>query len=132
MWFGVCNATTSHHISRDLALHGISCHKQRLIRLLAKLASKHFTGFLFFVSREVLHGVGADGVGVKFPILAVNCSCSPLSSEKREENSRNGKVPPTPSAATPLRTSQVRIGKWSCIRHCTTKASDDRMRLSKC
>ena len=29
-------------------------------------------------SREVLHGVGADGVGVKFPIFAVNCCCLPL------------------------------------------------------
>ena len=29
--------------------------------------------------REVLHGVGADGVGAKFPIFAVNCCCLPLS-----------------------------------------------------
>ena len=28
--------------------------------------------------REVLHGVGADGVGVKFPIFAVNCCCLPF------------------------------------------------------
>ena len=89
--------------------------------------------------REVAHGVGADGVGVKFPFFAVNCSCSPLSSsrmrekrrktkkngekrrktkkneEKRKKtkkrrktkkNVKNGKIPPTPSTPTPLRTSQ--------------------------
>ena len=32
--------------------------------------------------REVLHGVGADGVRVKFPISAGNCSRFPLSSER--------------------------------------------------
>ena len=31
----------------------------------------------------ILHGVGADGVGVKFPIFAVNCCCLPLSMEKQ-------------------------------------------------
>ena len=30
------------------------------------------------IAREALHGVGADGVGVKFPIFAVNCCCLPL------------------------------------------------------
>ena len=29
---------------------------------------------IFTSTREVLHGVGADGVGVKFPSFAVNCS----------------------------------------------------------
>ena len=81
-------------------------------------------------------GVGADGVGVKFPIFPVNCSRLPLSrrigekknkekrrkakkSEEKNEkenekkrrktkkkNEKNGKVPPTPSTPTPLRTSQ--------------------------
>ena len=40
------------------------------------------------IVREVLHGVGADGVGVKFPILAVNCSLLPLSSERIREKRR--------------------------------------------
>ena len=30
------------------------------------------------LKREVLNGVGADGVGVKFPIFPVNCSYLPL------------------------------------------------------
>ena len=29
--------------------------------------------------REILNGVSADGVGVKFPIVLVNCSCLPWS-----------------------------------------------------
>ena len=35
------------------------------------------------IDREVLHGVGADGVGVKFPIFAVNCCCLPLFPRRR-------------------------------------------------
>ena len=31
-----------------------------------------------FVVQEVLNGVGADGVGVEFPMLPVNCSYLPL------------------------------------------------------
>ena len=34
---------------------------------------------------EVLHGVGADGVGVKFPTSAVNCCCLPLSFRRKNE-----------------------------------------------
>ena len=78
--------------------------------------------------REVLHGVGADGVGVKFPIFAVKCCCLPLSFRRSREKRRKrgkmrrkrgkmrrkrgkmrkkkGKITPTPSAPTPLRTSQ--------------------------
>ena len=80
--------------------------------------------------REVLNGVGADGVGVKFPILyrkiAVVCSCprrmrrkakknkkeakkNDENEEKRRQTTKNeinGKIPPTPSTPTPLRTSQ--------------------------
>ena len=41
--------------------------------------------------REVLHGVGADGVGVKFPFFAVNfavvCPC-PLGEEEKSEKKR--------------------------------------------
>ena len=33
----------------------------------------------FQICREVLNGVGADGVGVKIPIFPVNCSYLPLS-----------------------------------------------------
>ena len=61
---------------------------------------------------EVLHRVGADGVGVKFPIFAVNCCCLPLSFGRRREKRRKnpkkakksekmrkkkGKITPTPS-----------------------------------
>ena len=41
--------------------------------------------------REVLHGVGADGVGVKFPIFAVNFCCLPLSFRRRREKRRKTK-----------------------------------------
>ena len=45
------------------------------------------------VSREVLHGVGVDGVGVKFPIFAVNCCCLPLSFRRsREKRRKRGKM----------------------------------------
>ena len=71
--------------------------------------------------REVLHGVGADGVGMKFPIFAVSCSRLPLSftrirekrrkTKKSEEKQRKAKtktkkrrkkrkIPPTPSASS--------------------------------
>ena len=40
-----------------------------------------------------LHGVGADGVGVKFPIFAVNCCCLPLSFRRsREKQRKRGKM----------------------------------------
>ena len=39
-------------------------------------------------NREVLHGAGADGVGVKFPIFSVNCCCLPLSIRRRGEKRR--------------------------------------------
>ena len=42
-------------------------------------------------SREVLHGVGADGVGVKLPIFAVNCSHFTLSFERIREKRRKTK-----------------------------------------
>ena len=45
--------------------------------------------------REVLHGVGADGVGVKSPFFAVNfavvCLCSLGEEEKSEEKRRKAK-----------------------------------------
>ena len=45
------------------------------------------------VHREVLHGVGADGVGVKFPIFAVNCCCLRLSFRRsREKRRKRGKM----------------------------------------
>ena len=47
------------------------------------------TGFRWCF-REVLHGVGADGVGVKFPIFAVNGCCLPLSFRRRREKRRKG------------------------------------------
>ena len=47
----------------------------------------------FSACREVLHGVGADGVGVKFPIFAVNCCCLPLSFRRsREKRRKRGKM----------------------------------------
>ena len=43
--------------------------------------------------REVLHGVSADGVGVKFPVFAVNCCCLPLSFRRsREKRRKRGKM----------------------------------------
>ena len=41
-----------------------------------------------YLGREVFHGVGADGVGVKFPIFAVNCCCLPLSFRRSGEKRR--------------------------------------------
>ena len=45
--------------------------------------------FMLVFHREVLNGVGADGVGVKFPIFPVNCSFLPFvlgkSAKKSEE-----------------------------------------------
>ena len=41
-----------------------------------------------YVFREVLHGVGADGVGVKFPIFAVSCCCLPLSFRRKKGQMR--------------------------------------------
>ena len=41
--------------------------------------------------REVWHGVGADRVGVKFPMFAVNCSRFPLSSERIRQKRRKTK-----------------------------------------
>ena len=70
---------------------------------------------------EVLHGLVADGVGVKFLIFGVNCSCLPLSPResrrvrekrrkaKKQKNDEKvkGKTPLAPSTPTPLRTSQL-------------------------
>ena len=41
-------------------------------------APEKFEKKMFGFNREVLNGVGADGVGVKFPIFPVNCSYLPL------------------------------------------------------
>ena len=38
-------------------------------------------------TREVLNGVGADGVGVKFPIFPVNCSYLPHCSRRKRKKS---------------------------------------------
>ena len=76
------------------------------------------------MSPEVLHGVGADGVGVKFPFFAVNsavvCTCPLGEEEKSEEKRRKAKKKrkksekmrkktknATPATPTPLRTSQM-------------------------
>ena len=67
---------------------------------------------------EVLHGVGADGVGVKFPIFAVNCCCLALSFRRSREKRRKrgkmrrkrgkkGKITPTPSTPT------LGVSRWS-------------------
>ena len=42
-------------------------------------------------NREVLHGVGADGVGMKLPIFAVNCCCLPFYFRTRREKRRKTK-----------------------------------------
>ena len=41
------------------------------------------------IRREVPNGVGADGVGVKFPIFPVNCSRLLLFQENRKKTKRN-------------------------------------------
>ena len=38
--------------------------------------------------RDVLHGVDPDGVGVKFPMFAINCSRLPLSTSRMREKRR--------------------------------------------
>ena len=64
----------------------------------SQMFSDHLIDFLGPLSwgakiREVLHGVGADGVGVKFPIFAVNCCCLPLSFRRsREKRRKRGKM----------------------------------------
>ena len=45
----------------------------------------------FALSREVLNGVGADRVGVKFSMFPVNCSCSLLSSKNEGKKTINQK-----------------------------------------
>ena len=50
-----------------------------------------FLGMLVIFTREVPNGVGADGVGVKFPIFPVNCSRLPLSQERIGEKRRKTK-----------------------------------------
>ena len=42
-----------------------------------------------FKNREVPNGVGADGVGVKFPIFPVTCSRLPLSHKNRRKTKKN-------------------------------------------
>ena len=44
---------------------------------------------IFAKDREVPNGVGADGVGVKFPIFPVNCSRLPLSQKNRRKTKKN-------------------------------------------
>ena len=76
--------------------------------------------------RKVLHGVGADGVGVKFPIFAVKCSRLHLSPRrmrgksrkqrkaKKNKKRKKGKFSPTPSTPTPLRTSRSCVATVCC------------------
>ena len=98
-----------------------------------------FTMFKSPWFREVLNGVGADGVGVIFPIFSVNCSCPRRRWEneekrkeekkkkseenrkhwkkKHEKRGKNEKIPPTPSTSTPLRTRPMiarskPLGHW--------------------
>ena len=37
------------------------------------------------IDRDVLKGVGADGVGVKFPIFPARCSCLLKKNEQKQE-----------------------------------------------
>ena len=108
--------------NREL-LQGWSCHSESV----------------FVEIREVLNGVGADGVGVKFPILPVNCNRLLLpwgktekNDEKRETKKRQrkpkkseekkkrrktkrikkrGKIPPTPSKPTPEKRKKAKKSK---------------------
>ena len=66
---------------------------------LRKESSKEF-------NREVLHGVGADGV-VKFPIFAVKCSRLPLSSRRIREKRRKKK---------PRKSEETRRKRKKCVK----------------
>ena len=44
----------------------------------------------FHTSREVLNGVGADGVGVKFPIFPVLTVICPLFEDKAKKSEKKG------------------------------------------
>ena len=67
------NAQKSKEIPCDEKSKEIQKSKERKIRV-----------------REVLHGVGADGVGVKFPIFAVNCCKNALFCKKGESCVKKG------------------------------------------
>ena len=92
------------------------CALLRSVALSLHRAAFRTTAF----GREVLNGVGADGVGVKFPIfsvIAVVCPCSRRIGEKRKKRreskekrrktkkkakkAEKKKIPPTPSTPTP-------------------------------
>ena len=98
--------------------------------------------FGMMLCREVPNGFGADGVGAKFPIFPVNCSRLPVFQENRQitkknekkkkktkkndekrrktkKNEKNGKIPPTPSTPTPLRTSQL-CGRTLVAPYCAS------------
>ena len=72
------NAEILERTCRTPGEHGKGCR----IRYLQDLAALY---------REVFNGVGADGVGVKFPIFAVHCCCLPLSFRRRREKRRKTK-----------------------------------------
>ena len=67
------------------------------VRELPGKSPKNFRGIRMGKSgdfpREVLNGVGVDGVGVKFPIFPVNCSYLPLVLGQREEKRKKGEIP---------------------------------------
>ena len=84
-------------LARRLALACPSCFCRRPHAPLAASFACSFQNpqplvYYFLKSiREVLHGVGADSVRVKFPIFAVNCSRFPLSFERISEKRRKMK-----------------------------------------
>ena len=83
-----------------------------------------------YLSREVSNGVGVDGVRVKFPIfrqMLLDKREQEESEEKQRKTKRSeekpknvkkmGKFPPTPSAPTLLRTSQLKDRASNVEKH---------------
>ena len=63
--------------------------------------------------REVLHGVGADGVGVKFPIFAVNCSRFPCPlGEYQKSEERQKKDPKNEEKQKAKKNKKNQKKKW--------------------
>ena len=94
----------------------------------ATLCLKHYN------IEEVLHGVGADGVGVKFPIFAVNCGCLPLSfrrkrgkrvritGEKCVEKGKKHAQKKEENHSDPIHTNPIKnLSRQNEMRACKTK-----------
>ena len=90
-----------------------------------------------YYNREVLNGVGADGVGVKFPYFPVNCSYLPLSYEndyenedktkknkKSEEKRKEGKLPSDTIYTNPIKNLPILAVRGFPYTRCTEMLSN--------